>query len=49
MLPSEVTDRFVDEGYSQTGIDSQVTVSDDPPFAISQAARNSDVIVVRDN
>ncbi|UPV76876.1 universal stress protein (plasmid) [Halorussus limi] len=45
-LLSEVKQRLVDEGYSQAGIDKEVVVDDDPSFAISQAARNNDLIVV---
>lgn len=45
-LLSEVKRQLVEEGYSQTGIDTEVVVSDDPPFAISRAASDNDVIVM---
>jgi nucleotide-binding universal stress UspA family protein len=45
-LVSEVADQLVEAGFSRTGIDTEVVVSDDPPFAISQAAKNNDVIVM---
>lgn len=45
-LLSDVKDRLVDEGYSQTGIDTEAVVSDDAPFAISRAASDSDLIVM---
>ncbi|WP_135851548.1 universal stress protein [Halorussus salinus] len=45
-LLSEVTDRLVAEGFSRTGIDTEVAVSDDPAFAISQAAADNDIVVM---
>lgn len=45
-LLSEVKQQLAEEGYSQTGIDTNVGVSDDPPFAINQAARNNDMIIM---
>ena len=45
-LLSDIKGRLVDEGYSRTGIDSEVVVDDDPAFAISQAASDNDLIVV---
>jgi len=45
-LLSEVKAELVDEGYSRTGIDTEVVVSDDPTFAISQAAKNNDLIIM---
>lgn len=45
-LLSEVKQQLIDEGYSQTGIDMEVVVDDDPAFAISQAASNNDLIIM---
>lgn len=45
-LLSEVKRQLVDAGYSRAGVDAEVVVSDDPPFAISQAASDNDMIVM---
>lgn len=45
-LLSDIRSRLVDEGYSPAGIDAEVVVDDDPAFAISQAASDSDLIVM---
>lgn len=45
-LLAEVKQRLVEEGFSRTAIETNVEVSDDPPFAISQAARDDDMIVM---
>lgn len=43
---STVHDHLVDEGFPRTRIDTEVVVSDDPPFAISQAARDYELLVM---
>lgn len=45
MLAS-LKDRLVDAGYSWFSIDTKVEVSDDPPYAISQAAGGHDLIIM---
>lgn len=45
-LLSDVRQQLVEAGFSQASIDTEVVVSDDAPFAISQAARNDDLIVM---
>lgn len=45
-LLSEVKQRLVEEGFSQVGIDTEVAVSDDPSFAIAQAGRNEDLLIM---
>lgn len=45
-LLSRVRDHIVDAGYPEVSTESEVVVSDDPSFAISQAARNYDLIVM---
>lgn len=45
-LLTDVRRKLIDEGFSQASIDTEVVVSDDAPFAISEAARNDDLIVM---
>jgi nucleotide-binding universal stress UspA family protein len=43
---STVRDHLVDEGFPRTRIDTEVVVSDDPPFAIGQAARDYELLIM---
>lgn len=45
-LLASLEERLIDAGYSQFSIDTEVEVSDDPPFAISVAARDHDLIIM---
>lgn len=45
-LLTKVERKLVEEGYSRAAIEAAVEVSDDPAFAISQAARDDDLIVM---
>lgn len=45
-LLAEVRDHLIEEGFSRASLDTEVTVSDDPPLAISQAARNEDLLIM---
>lgn len=45
-LLSEVRRQLVDAGFSQSAVDTEVVVSDDPSMAISQAAGSYDLIVM---
>ena len=45
-LLSGLRDRLTDAGFSRFAVDTDVIVSDDAPFAISQAAQNHDLIVM---
>ncbi|MBX0296346.1 universal stress protein [Haloarcula nitratireducens] len=45
-LLNETRDHLVQEGFSRPSIDTEVEVSDDPAFSISQAARSEDLIVL---
>ncbi|MFC6723811.1 hypothetical protein ACFQE1_05340 [Halobium palmae] len=45
-LLNELRRRMVDAGFNETAIDVEVAVSDDPPFAISEAARDHDVVIL---
>lgn len=45
-LLSRVKRRLVDEGFSQVSIDTEVVVSDDPAFAIAQAGRDDDLVIM---
>ncbi|MFC4358314.1 universal stress protein [Halobium salinum] len=45
-LLGELEDRMVEAGFNRTTIDAEVAVSDDPPFAISEAARDHDLIIM---
>lgn len=45
-LLTSLRNRLVDAGFSKFAIDTNVIVSDDPSFAISQAARDHDLIVM---
>lgn len=42
----DLRDRMVEAGFNETTIDVEVSVSDDPPFAISEASRNHDLIIM---
>lgn len=41
-----VSDHLENAGFPRVSIDTEVVVSDNPPFAISQAARNHDLIIM---
>lgn len=45
-LLSQVRERLVDAGYPKVSTETEVVVSDDPTFAISQAARDYDLIIM---
>ena len=45
-LLSGLRDRLTDAGFSRFRIDTDVVISGDPPFAISQAAQSHDLIVM---
>lgn len=45
-LLSRVCERLVDVSYPQASTETEVIVSDDPSFAISQAARDHDLIIM---
>lgn len=45
-LLSSLKDQLVEAGFSKFSIDTEVVVSDDPSFAISQAAGGHDIIVM---
>lgn len=45
-LLADAGDQLVEAGFSRSSLDTEIVVSDDAPFAISQAARNDDLIVM---
>lgn len=45
-LLAEVSDHLIEEGFSRASLDTEVVVSDDAPWAISQASRNEDLLVM---
>lgn len=45
-LLSDVRDRLVEAGHPELRVDSEVVVSDDPPFEIRETARSYDLVVM---
>lgn len=43
---SSLRDRLTEAGFSEFAVETEVVVSDDPAFAISEAARNQDLIIM---
>ena len=43
---SSLREQLIDDGFSKFAVDTTVTVSDDPSFAISQVANNHDLLII---